>query len=464
MPKLISIILFLLLQTFGLVASPMQEIDSLQAQLLVTQDVEKAQTLLTLSEAYRNIMFNDCIDYGNQALQLADGLHNYNLKALILKSLGISSYYSGNMDIALDYFLQSYEVYKQIDDSKGQANCLNNIGLVYEKWADFDNAIKYLKQSYDIEVQMNNSDGMAVSLIQIGNISYHRGSLQEALDNYYQALLIFTEIDDNEGIAYSYNSIGIIYGSWNKFDKALEYYKKAKELYYETGNRRALSEVLTNMGEVYNFEYKDYKSALRIYNEALQIKKSIEDKVGIALLNNNLGTLYANMEDEAEALKYFMIGLEMYTESGVNTGVVMVNYNLGELYQNSGKTNIAIEYFNKSLAMAIDNGQVDFIDDNYEALVHCYAKSGNYSEFERYLRLLLIGKDSLIDKLHELEMVEMEVKYKVEESIRESNQLIHENEVQQIQIKKYKLLLAGLGGIVIIILFIYILFFSVRKK
>ncbi len=463
MHKLIIVIFFLLFHTSVGIASPMLQIDSLHAQLLVTNNEEKAQTLLSLSEAYRNIMFNDCINYGVQAFELAIKLDDKNLQASILKSLGISSYYSGNMDIALDYYLQSFKIYEQIDNKKGQANCLNNIGLIYEEWADFDEAVDYYTKSYDIESELKNSEGMAISLIQIGNISYYRNSFQQALDNYYQALLIFTEINDLDGIAYSYNSIGIIYGKWNRFEKALEYYQKAKDLYYKTGNKRALSQVLTNMGEVYNFELKDYKTALRLYNDALNLKNSMEDKVGIALLNNNLGTLFANMEDTKKALQYFEISLNRYSELGASTGVVMVNYNLGELYQKTERTKIAVSYFQKSLKMALQNGQVDFINSNYEALIHCYAKLGDYSKFENYFRLFSIGKDTLINKLHELEMTDIEIKYRVEESIFESQLLQAKNERQVIEIKKYKLLLTGIAGIVILILLIYILFIRIRK-
>lgn len=464
MLKLSIVIIILLFSSIFGNAMPMQEIDSLHAQLLITKDEEKIHTLITLSEAYRNIVFNDCIKYGTEALNLADELNNKNLKALILKSLGISSYYSGNMDIALGYYSQSLETYKEIDDQKGQANCLNNIGLIHEEWADFDKAIYYYTQSYSIEEMLDNKEGMAISLIQIGNISYYRSSFQEAMDNYYRALLIFTEIDDVEGIAYAYNSIGIIYGKWNKFDRAMEYYQKAKDLYDETNNKRALSQVLTNMGEIYNFEWKDYKIALKLYNEALQLKKSMEDVVGIALLYNNLGTLFANMEDKEKALEYFNSSLESYKLSGVSTGVVMVNYNLGELYQNSGNTKIAIEFFQNSLATAIQNGQVDYINSNYEALIHCYAKLGNYDEFEKYFRLLSIGKDSLINKLNDQELNEIEAKYKIEESLRESLELQKANEEKVKEIKKYKLLLTGLGGVVILLLFIYLLFLKLRKK
>lgn len=461
----ISIVLFLVFSLPIYVSSmPMREIDSLHAQLLVTEEEEKIITLINLSEAYRNIVFNECIKYGSQALSLAEETNNIALKALTLKSLGISSYYSGNMDIALKYYSQSLYAYNEIGDKKGQASCLNNIGLIYEEWAEFNKAADYYIRSYEIEKMLNNKEGMAISLIQIGNISYYRNSFQEAMDNYYQALLICQEIEDLDGVAYAYNSIGIIYGKWNNFERALEYYLKAKDLYNETNNKRALSQVLTNMGEIYNFEFKDYKKALSLYNEALWIKKSMEDAIGIALLNNNLGTLYANMEDKQKALEFFNSSLKLYNESGVSTGVVMVKYNIGELYQDSDKTNLAIEYFQKSLVDAIQTGQVDYINSNYEALISCYAKLGDYEEFEKYFRLFRIGKDSLINKLHNLEMMEIEVKYRVEESLLESRLLQKENEEMENQITKYKLLFTGFGGIIIIIIFIYLLFLRLQKK
>jgi pentatricopeptide repeat protein len=114
--------------------------------------------------------------------------------------------------------------------------------------------------------------------------------------------------------------------------------------------------------------------------------------------------------------------------------------------------------------MAKKIGQVEYINSNYEALIHCYASLGEYDEFEKYFRLFSIRKDSLINKLHELEMNEMETKYKVEESIRESVQLQKANEEKEKEINKYKFLLIGVGGAIILLIFVYILFLRIRKK
>lgn len=464
MRKSLSTIIILVIAVGNALSLQTNKIDSLEAQLLVTTSNEKVVTLINLSEAYRNILYNDCIKYGTQTVELADKLNDKSLKALALKSLGISSYYSGDMDISLWYYSQSLELYEEVNDKKGQASCLNNLGNIYLEWANFDKAIEYYTKSFTTKEILDDKEGMAISLLQIGNISFHRANFQRALDKYYQALLIFTEIDDIGGIAYSYNSIGIIFKEWNKFEKALEYYEKARDLYSETNNKRALSQVLTNMGEVYNFELKDYKTALNLYNEALQIKNSLEDVVGIALLNNNLGTLYANMEDRQMALEFFNTSLRIYIESGISTGKVMVNYNIGEIYRDSDEINKAIDFFLKSLNMAKENGQVDYINRNYEALVHCYANLGDYDKFQKYFRLFSIGKDSLINKLYELELKEVEMKYKVEESIRERVQLQKANEKKEQELSKYKFLFTVIGGIIILSLFSYLLFLRIRKK
>ena len=75
--------------------------------------------------------------------------------------------------------------------------------------------------------------------------------------------------------------------------------------------------------------------------------------------------------------------------------------------------------------------QFSVLNNNYEALIHCYAKLGDYNKFEKYFRLLSIGKDSLINKLNELELIEIEAKYKIEESLRESLELQKENEEKE---------------------------------
>ena len=79
------------------------KIDSLETILPKIEGVEKINTLILLSESYRNITFNECLKYGHQGIKLANQLGEFDLEALALKSMGNSCYFSGELDLAKNY-------------------------------------------------------------------------------------------------------------------------------------------------------------------------------------------------------------------------------------------------------------------------------------------------------------------------------------------------------------------------
>lgn len=441
----------------------LDKIDSLETILPNIEGVEKVNNLILLSESYRNIAFNECLKYGHQAVKLANHLGEFDLEALALKSIGNSCYLTGELDLAKNYYHDGLEKYIACQNMKGQANCLNNIGLIFEEMSAFDSAGVYYLQSYEIEEQIGNRVGMGESLLQMGNINYYRDELQQSLDNYYQAMLIFKQENDSLRLAGSYNSLGIIYREWNQYDKALSYYKEAIPILEKIGDDRSLSHVLTNLGEIYNFELKEYKKALEYYEKSLKIKKRLNDRIGIALLYNNLGTLYANMGDADQAFGFFEKSKKVYEEFSGETGLVMVLYNMGSLYLDINNYSRATYFLEQSLILAKEYNYTEFISLNQEALMHCYAANGQYDLYKKYFRLYAIGKDSLIDKLYETQSKETEVKYRIEETMAESKALQAANVIKENELRKYKLYLAAISALLILVLFTYILFFKLKK-
>ncbi len=443
---------------------PMDEIDSLQTILPKKEGVEKVHTLISLSETYRSVVFNDCLKYGQKALQLANKLGQPDLEALALKSMGNSCYFSGELDLAKSFYRRGLAKYKENNDLQGQANCLNNIGLIFEELSAFDSAGYFYQKSLEKEEEIGNKSGMAVSLLQLGNVYYYRDELQQSLDNYYRAMLIFKEENDSLYLAGSYNSLGVIYREWNQFDKALDYYLQAMPIFNKLNDNRNLSFVLTNLGEIYNFELKDYKKALTYYEESLKLKKKLNDQIGIALLYNNLGTLYANMEDSGKALSFFNKSRQLYEDFEGETGLVMVLYNIGALYLDLQHYEKAIGFLTRSLNMAEEYGYTEYISLNQEALMHCYAANGDYTHYEEYFRLYSLSKDSLIDKLYQLQSEETEIKYRIEETLAEAKSLQQANANQESQIRKYKLYLAAISAFIILVIIAYALFSKIKKQ
>jgi len=448
----------------GFASRPLQSIDSLKSELSRTKGNDRILTLISLSEAYRNIHFADCIDYGMIAIDEARLLGDVALEAKAYKSLGVSAYYKGDFEKSISFYQNSLELYKKTEDSKGMAACLNNIGIVFEEKADFESASKYYTESYEQEKLMDNQEGMAISLISLGNINYHLNNLKEALDNYFQALLIFETLDNKSGEGYAYNSLGIVFLEWNNAGKAIQYFRMALQLYEEIGDEVGMSKVLTNMGELYCDEFKNYKTALDYYNRSLAIKKKQEDNIGIALLYNNLGSLYARMEDFNKAGIYLRKSHKLYSEMESITGLVMVEYNMGKMYQSDEKYTLAIEKYASSLEMASESGMNDYISLNHKGLMLCNSHLSNDEEFDKYFNLYELGRDSIIDGLRLGQMLEIESNYDIERILKRSEGLKEENLKKEEVIRKLKLWMTALSGLIILIVFGYVLFLRVRKE
>jgi len=448
----------------GFATRPLQSIDSLKDELSRTKGNDRVLTLISLSEAYRNIHFADCIDYGMIAIDEARLLGDTSLEAKAYKSLGISAYYKGDFDKSVSFYQSSLELYEQLGNKKGVAACLNNIGIVFEEKADFDSASEYYAKSYEQEKLLDNKEGMAISLISLGNINYHINNLKDALDNYFQALLIFETIDNKSGEGYAYNSLGIAFYAWNNPEKAIKYFELALNVYEEIGDEVGLSKVLTNMGELYCDKFKNYKMALDYYNRSLGIKKKQEDKIGIALLYNNLGALYARMEDFNKASVFLQKSHKLYSEMGSITGLVMVEYNMGEMYQAKENYKLAIEKYSNSLSMALKSGMNDYVSLNHKGLMLCNSHLSNIEEFNKYFNLYEMGRDSIIDGLRLTQMLEMESNYDIERILKRSEGLKEENLEKARVIRQLKLWMTALSGLIILIIFGYVLFLKVRKE
>ena len=454
-------VLFLLIAFQIAVAQP-ESIDSSKSRVAQTSGDERIETLIQLSKANRTYDFDACISIGLKAVMLAEKKKNFNLQALAIKSIGVSYLFEGELVTAIQYFEKSLDLYTNNNHLQGMANCLNNIGLVYLYRGNYIKAAEYYQLNYDIVKALDNKPDIASVLIQLGNVNYYRSNFHQALDNYYQAMLIYSEIEDLSGKADAYYSLGIIYSELKNFEKALEFYRFSESTYRKTGNLRDLSHVLNNMAKIYSFEYKEFETAHLLYKQTLELKKQLNDKIGIALLYNNIGTLFGNMKKYQKAIEYFNKSKLLYEEIESKSGLMMVIFNIGQVYDERGDVQLAIEMYSKSLKMAKTSDEVSYINQNYEALFHIYAQTCNYDQFDKYYRLFAIGKDTLIDRLYQAEMAEVEARYKVEELLRDTSTLLENNEKKAKEIWKYKLILAGI--VCLFFLFLLFLFFNGRKK
>ena len=460
MKKTITILLFTCFVVFAN-AENISRIDSLETSISKASGSEKIELFIQLSESYRNIMYDDCIINGQKAVILAQKINRPDLEGKAYKSMGVSCYMLSNYKIALDFFLKAYDSFKKSGNILEQGNCLSNIGLLYEEWSNYPKAEKYYKQALALKTKVGDKSSMATTLINLGNINYYNLNYQGSLDYYYRAKLLFEEENDEEGVGQCLNNIAIIYKAWGNITQAMKYLREAENFYIRTGNEYELSKVYTNMADTYCVQYKDYKQGVNFYEKSLLLKKKLGDLQGMAMVYNNMGSLYGDMENFEMALSYFKKSREIYTKIHSVSGLVMVDQNEGKIAMLQKHYQTAKEFFLKSLDKSIEIHLPDYISSNQEYLLKIAAATCNYTDFTNYYTQFLAGKDSLINQLNQAKMAEIEAKYKAEEQLSEALSLKEKNEKSLKAIHHYRLLLAGLIGtfvLILVILFFYLWF------
>jgi len=325
-------------------------------------------------------------------------------------------------------------------------------------------AIEYHNRAFLLRLKIGDSLGIAGSLNSIGNLFFYQYEYQNSIDKYFKAANLYRQINHRVFLAMTYNNIAVIYQNWNKPKKALEYYKLAEDIYRETTNLKSLSMVLLNMAETYNSLLNDNDAALKLNNESLKIKFRIGNKIGIALIYNNLGNLNADNEKYSISEKHFEESKKIYGELKSIGGLSMVEHNIGKLLQKKMKYLSAITQFKSSLELAEEIGYVDYISSNQEALFECYVALGDYENFEKYYHLYKTSQDTLIEKLNTAEMLEIEAKYRAKEADGKLNQLQVEFNKNAHKLYLYRLLFYSLLGLTILSIIFFIAYFYAKKK
>ena len=171
--------------------------------------------------------------------------------------------------------------------------------------------------------------------------SYH-----QAIEKYLAAIAIWRNLDDKRMEADALFEVGWIYGDTGQYQKALDSYARARILYKELGNLKSEANVISNTAWIYG-QLGDEQKALETYDRAAETYKKIGDPV----LISNIGSTYAKLGDYKRALNAHWQVLEMRRSSNDRAGLAITFSNIGNCYDHLGDKSKAIEYYNEAVAL-----------------------------------------------------------------------------------------------------------------
>ncbi len=107
----------------------------------------------------------------------------------------------GENQKALETFIQSLAIRREVRDLNGEGVTLNNIGGVYDQLGDKQKALDYYEQALQLRRALNDRSGQASTLRNIGSVRLSLGEREAALDAFDQSLRLSRTVGDREGEA-----------------------------------------------------------------------------------------------------------------------------------------------------------------------------------------------------------------------------------------------------------------------
>ncbi len=138
----------------------------------------------------------------------------------------------------------------------------------------------------------------------------------------------------------------------------------------------------------------DYGGALRDGLEALNLKRRAGDLLGEAYALNNLGLIYHDPHDSAQALSYYLEGLKLSERLRSPRIQLALLGNLGELYGDMGDPENALSYTLQSLKLSASIGSRHTLGISLEGAGTLYRTLGDTTKaFAFYERALTLREE-----------------------------------------------------------------------
>jgi tetratricopeptide (TPR) repeat protein len=231
-------------------------------------------------------------DDAAELVALAKGLgDNSRLAEACVRRAGFFTY-TGNYPEARETGERALTLYRELSDTRGEAQALRELGFLHWSAGDHGTALNYAREALKLHRRLGDIEGEATALHNLAEIHRGLGSPRQALDQYEGALNLYWARQDRRrqgltlyGMAHAWRQLG-------DFDQALARYRTALDQCQAAGDRLMASRVHHTLAGL-QWEAGAQESALYHLDQALAISREIGYGPGIAHGLIALSDIYA---------------------------------------------------------------------------------------------------------------------------------------------------------------------------
>lgn len=279
-------------------------------------------------------------------------------------------------------------IYREIDDSLGEANALTDLGRIRYLFGDYPEALDALSGSLKIYREIGNRLGEANVLTDLGRVHYVTGAYADSGDALIEALAIYREIGQRNGEASILIDLGRVRCMTGEYSEAGEVLTQALVIQRKIGNRNGEANALTDLGRV-RYLSGDYPEAAEVLTRALEIQRELGNGNGEANALTHLGRVRYLTGDYSEAGEVLTQALEIYRETGGrgNEGLALIHY--AATMAATGDRSRAFTLYQEALATSQELSQPDDEAASLEGIADLHLAAGDVVQGSARLRQAL---------------------------------------------------------------------------
>ena len=254
---------------------------------------EEGYALSNLGDLYRDLrQFKESETYLAAALNRLRAAGDVSGQAYVLNSWG-ATYRELGSDLSKGFekYEEAIALRRSIGDRWGEAQLRNNIGLLHSRLGQDNEAVDHLQLALSLWRDLGARDQEMNTLNNIATANLSSGNLNEAFTQFQEVLNHCAQITDPcRAEAFVRNSLGMIYDTWSQPNEALAQYTRALTLYRQTNadTRTFQATTLDNLGLLYA-GLEDPRAALEKFEEALKLRLELKTPGKEAVTRSNLG-------------------------------------------------------------------------------------------------------------------------------------------------------------------------------
>lgn len=273
---------------------------------------------------------------------------------------GVIYYLQLDYPKAIPHYEKAIEIRQKIypADHPDLARSYYNLAVSYSFDGAYGAAVDYFEAAINIHKAGSNKFVLAQTYQQAGNNYRLLGDYEKALA--YQELSLKSLIElfgaKDAEVAFTYYDMGHLFSSMNENEKAKAVFQKALNIYQERGDQARAANVLHALSGI-SYDQGDYEQTLLLSQQALEIHQTVfgTTHLSTAKDHNHLGLAYYKMKNYQAAITAFNKALDIRIEHyqaqyKKHPDIAIVYDNLGRVYTEQGNYAEALRIYQLALS------------------------------------------------------------------------------------------------------------------